>query len=284
MQSATTLERLVLDVDGFRFDALACGPTDGDLVLFLHGFPEFADAWSEIMVPVGEAGFRAVAVDQRGYSPGARPQNVEDYAIDRLVSDALGFGDAMGQRQFHLVGHDWGGIVAWKLAAEHQDRLWSLTVLATPHTDALLDARRDDPDQAQKSRYISLCRLPFHVAELALMARDAAGLRAAYKGKLSAEQVESYVQRFRELGTLTAALNWYRALDLEERIGKVSVPTLFIWGTADQALGRVAAEETQALVDGPYRFYPLTNLSHWLLEEAPQLVRDPLLEHLNRWR
>ncbi len=91
-------------------------------------------------------------------------------------------------------------------------------------------------------------------------------------------------QRFREPDAITAALNWYRALDLEARIGKISVPTLFIWGTADQALGRVAAEGTQAYADGPYRFYPLTNLSHWLLEEAPQLVWDPLLEHLNRWR
>jgi pimeloyl-ACP methyl ester carboxylesterase len=280
----TGLERLEIEVGGFRFDAVACGPADGSLVLFLHGFPEFAEAWADIMGPVGEAGYRAVAVDQRGYSPGARPPEVADYATDRLVADALGFAAALGAGSFHLVGHDWGGIVAWKLAAEHRMRLKSLCVLSTPHTDALLDARRDDPDQRRRSSYITMFRLPFHIAERILMAGDARNLRAAFRGKLPAEQIEDYVRRFREPGTLTAALNWYRALDLKARIGSIAAPTLFIWGTGDQALGRKAAEATRAHVAGPYTFHPLPDASHWLLEEAPRRIHAPLLEHLSRWR
>jgi pimeloyl-ACP methyl ester carboxylesterase len=277
-------ERLVLDVNGLRFDALACGPADGDLVLLLHGFPEFADSWADVMPAVGAAGFRAVAVDQRGYSPGARPPAVEDYATDRLTADALGFADALGAQRFHLVGHDWGGILAWKLAVEHRVRLRSVAVLATPHVDALFKAIRSNTDQRRMSRYIGLFRLPFHIAERLLLAQGARRLRAAYRRKLPAEQMDRYVERFREPGVLTAALNWYRAMNMRKRLGKVHLPTLFIWGTRDQALGRAAAEATAEQVEGPYVFHPLEGASHWLLEEVPAKVVGPLLEHLNRWR
>jgi pimeloyl-ACP methyl ester carboxylesterase len=278
------LERSVLDVNGLRFDALACGPASGGLVLLLHGFPEFADSWADILVAVGAAGFRAVAVDQRGYSQGARPLAVEDYATDRLVADALGFADALGAQRFHLVGHDWGGVLAWKLAVEHGVRLRSLTVLATPHIDALYKAIRSDPDQRSKSRYIGMFRLPFRIAERLLLAQNARRLRAAYRRKLPPEQLERYVARFREPGVLTAALNWYRAMNVRKRLGKVRVPTLFIWGTKDQALGRAAAETTADHMDAPYVFLPLEGASHWLLEEVPERVIGPLIEHLRRWQ
>jgi pimeloyl-ACP methyl ester carboxylesterase len=278
------LERSVLEVNGLRFDALACGPRDADLVLFLHGFPEFADSWAGILPAVGAAGFRAVAVEQRGYSPGARPLAVEDYATDRLAADVLGFADALGAQRFHLVGHDWGGILAWKLAVEHRVRLRSVAVLATPHVDALFMAIRNDPAQRRMSRYIGLFRLPFHIAERVLLAQDARRLRAAYRRRLPEVQLERYVQRFREPGVLTAALNWYRAMNMRKRLGKVQLPTLFIWGTRDQALGRVAAETTAEQVAGPYVFHPLEGASHWLLEEVPEKVVGLLLEHLTRWR
>jgi pimeloyl-ACP methyl ester carboxylesterase len=282
--AAGPFEKLLLEVNGMRFDALACGPAESQLVLFLHGFPEFADSWAEIMPAVAAAGFRAVAVDQRGYSPGARPSAVEDYATDRLVADALGFADALGAQQFHLVGHDWGGIIAWKLAVEHRVRLRSLAVLATPHIDALFHALRTDPEQRRKSRYIGLFRLPWHIAERVLLAQNARRLRAAYRNKLRAEQLQNYIARFSEPGVLTAALNWYRALNIKRRLGKVAVPTLFVWGARDQALGRNAAQATAAHVEGPYVFRPLEHASHWLPEEVPELVAGALLEHLSLWR
>ncbi len=281
---AGLLERLVLEANGLRFDALGCGPATGDLVLFLHGFPEFADSWADILVAVGAAGFRAVAVDQRGYSPGARPLAIEDYATDRLVADALAFADTLGAQRFHLVGHDWGGALAWKLAVEHRVRLRSLTVLATPHIDALYRAIRNDPEQRSKSRYIAVFRLPFRIAERLLLAQGARRLRAAYRRKLPEAQMERYVTRFREPGVLTAALNWYRAMNVRKRLGKVMVPTLFIWGTKDQALGRAAAQATAEHVDAPYVFVPLEGASHWLPEEVPERVIGPLLEHLGRWQ
>ena len=273
-------QNVALDVNGMRFDALAQGPADGPLVLFLHGFPEFADAWIPILQPIADAGYRAVAVNQRGYSPGARPHDVAAYATDLLVSDTLGFADALGASRFHLVAHDWGGLLAWQVAADHPDRIASLTVLSTPHPTAFLKAVKSNLDQMRRSAYIALFRAPSHVAEQQLLADEAAKLRAAYQGKLPAAQVEENVQRLSEPYALTAALNWYRVLDLNLRTGTVNVPTAYVWGTEDIALGETAAKNTVDYVTGPYRFEPLEGKSHWLLEEAPDEIASLILQQL----
>ncbi len=270
---------IVLNVNGLRFDALQEGPDHGQLVLFLHGFPEFADAWIDIMHPLAAAGFRAVAVDQRGYSPGARPPKVEDYAVDYLLSDILGFADTLGSGQFHLAAHDWGGLLAWSLAAAYPDRIQSLTVLSTPHPDAFLAAVEKDEDQKQRSRYISLFRMPGGAAESLFQADNYRCLRGVYQGKVPEQLVNENVRRLSQPGALTAALNWYRALNLDTRIGHVSVPTLYVWGSQDMALGEVAAVGTAIYVDGPYRFERLDGRSHWLIEE-PDLISPLLLDHL----
>jgi pimeloyl-ACP methyl ester carboxylesterase len=269
-------------VDAYAFDSLSKGPEDGELVLFLHGFPQFADAWLEIMQPISEAGFHAVAVDQRGYSTGARPPAISDYAIDRLTSDVLAFADAFGARQFHLVAHDWGGILAWQVAALRPDRLLTLTVLSTAHIDAFLQAVETDDEQKEKSKYIPFFRMPGGVVESYLLADNARQLRSVYQGKLSPAAVESNVRRLSEPGALTAALNWYRALDFAHRIGPIAVPTLYVWGDIDLAVSEAAATETARYVTGPYRFERLKDTSHWLQQEATDRVVALLLEHLGR--
>jgi pimeloyl-ACP methyl ester carboxylesterase len=274
------IRTISLNANGYVFDALAAGPDDAPLVLFLHGFPEFANAWTPILIKTAAAGYRCVAVDQRGYSKGARPQNVADYDIKELMSDVLAFADALGAKQFHLVGHDWGGVVAWRVAAAHPDRLRSLTVLSTPHSNALLAAIVSDPDQRERSRYIEFFRLPGGVAEAGLLDQGGLRLRAVYMGKLDANALDENVRRFSEAGTLTAALNWYRALDAGARIGNIQTPTLFVWGSADQALGAVAAKGTAEFVSGPYQFVCLEGRTHWLLEEAPEEIATHLIKHL----
>jgi pimeloyl-ACP methyl ester carboxylesterase len=158
-------ESTAIRLRGFQFNALAAGPVDSELVLFLHGFPEFADAWCDVMRPVADAGFYTVAVDQRGYSAGARPTEVSDYGIEHLTSDIQGFVDALDRQHFHLVGHDWGAFLAWVFAAKHPDRVKSLSALSTPHPDAFLNAIETDEDQKQRSRYISFFRMPGGAAE-----------------------------------------------------------------------------------------------------------------------
>jgi len=280
MADEESLGRNTLTVNGYSFDSLSAGSKAGELVLFLHGFPQFADAWLEIMQPVSKAGFHAVAVDQRGYSPGARPPATADYSVDLLTSDVLAFADAFGARQFHLVAHDWGGILAWKIAAQHRNRLLTLTVLSTAHVDAFLQAMETDGEQKEKSKYIPYFRLPGGVVESYLLADNAQRLRGVYQGKLSAAAVESNVRRLSEEGALTAALNWYRALDFAHRIGPIAVPTLYMWGDNDLAVGETAAMETAKYVTGPYRFERLKDTSHWLQQEASDRIVALLLANL----
>ena len=162
------IQQAIVDFNGLRFNALSAGPSKGDAVVLLHGFPQFADVWSRLMHALASAGLRALAFDQRGYSPLARPSAVEDYDLVHLTSDVLAFADQSGASKFHLVGHDWGGFLAWKLAAEHPERIGSLSVLSTPHVDAFLEAVRSDTEQQEKSRYIQFFQMPGGIAESAL--------------------------------------------------------------------------------------------------------------------
>lgn len=269
-----------LNVNGYIFNTLTLGPEDGALVLFLHGFPEFGDAWLPILQPVAAAGYRVVAFDQRGYSPGARPFEVAGYKLEHLTADVLAIASALGHERFHLVSHDWGAVIAWQIAAEHPNRLLTLTTLSVPHTQAFLHAVKTDLDQMNRSKYILFFKLPGHLAERFFLANDAAQLRRVYQGKLSIEAVEANVRRLSEPGALTAALNWYRALSLKHETPPVTVRTLYIWSDHDIALGEAGALATANYVTGFYRFERLHGLSHWLIEEATERVTALLLEHL----
>lgn len=281
------IEKTVVAVGAHKHDALVVGPADGEPALLLHGWPEFADCWTEELLALGEAGYRAIAVDQRGYAPGARPEGIENYSIEALVSDALGFADSQGYGRFHLVSHDWGGMVAWAFAGAHPDRLKSLTVLATPHPSALQAAAKNDEDQSERLNYVRFFRQPGGVAEASLLADGAARLHAAYGGRIPEHMVAANVRRLTEPGALTATLNWYRgATDDEFTVpaGRITVPTMYLWGADDAKLGRSAAETTGEYVDAEYRFEVLEGVSHWVPEEAPGKVIPLLLEHLGKHR
>lgn len=275
------MERLELAVGDRVFDARADGPADGELVLLLHGFPQTSLAWRHQLAALGAAGYRAVAPDQRGYSPRARPVEVEEYGGDRLVGDVLGFADALGVGRFHLVGHDWGGAIAWQVGGRHPERLRTLTSVSTPHPRAFRSAIEDeDSDQADRSSYVLFFRSP--EAEPFFLDDDAATLRTLYSASgLDEGAAAEYLRVLTEPGALTAALNWYRAADLGmvEGLGPILTPTLYVWSTNDPALGRDAAEATGEHVDGPYRFEVLDGVTHWIGEEAPDTLNRLLLEH-----
>lgn len=276
------LDELSIAVGPYRYDALAAGPQSGEFVLLLHGWPEFATWWTEALRALADVGYRAIAVDQRGYSPGARPLQIADYAVENLVTDVLGFADSQGAERFHLVAHDWGGMVAWALATTHPKRLKSLTVLSTPHPAALQTAASADPGQYHRLDYVRFFRRPGGVAERALLADNAARLRSAYGGRIPEQLVEDSVRRLSEPGALTATLNWYRAVDDAFTIpaGRINVPTLYVWGSADAALGRDAAQRTADYIDAPYRFEALEGASHWLPKEDPDRILPFILNHL----
>jgi pimeloyl-ACP methyl ester carboxylesterase len=271
-----TVERIEVDAGGPVFDALVAGPDAGEVVLLLHGFPQSAAMWRSQLEALAGAGYRAVAVEQRGYSPGARPADVDQYRIAHLVGDALAIG---GPRPFHVVGHDWGAVVGWHLAAKHPERIRSLTALSVPHPLAFANALvSPGSDQRQQSGYVAFFRLK-DVAEETLLNGGLAAMLAASAYPLD---IDERVRAMSEPGALTAALNWYRAIDLDlvRGVGHVVVPTLHVWSTGDVALAREGAEATARYVDGPYRFEVLTGVSHWIPEEAPDVLNRLLLEHL----
>jgi pimeloyl-ACP methyl ester carboxylesterase len=275
------METLQLEVGDLTFDAVADGPADGRLVLLLHGFPQTSWSWRHVMAPLAAAGYRVVAPDQRGYSPGARPDGASAYGMGSLVADAVGILDALGADRADVVGHDWGAAVAWQLAGRHQARVRTLTAVSVPHPQAFIEALRTDDDQRQRSAYMKFFQVE-GAAEEALLGNDAAGLRGIFAGSGPDVDVERYVALMQQPGVLTRALGWYRAQELAdvEGIGPTEAPTLYVWSDADLALGPVAAHATAAHVRGPYRFEVLHDVSHWVPEQAHDQLTTWLLEHL----
>jgi len=273
------VERNEIRVGDWVFDAFVDGSTDGELVLLLHGFPESAAEWHSVLPQLAAAGYYAVAPNQRGYSPGARPVGVESYHIDHLVDDVLSIADVLDTREFHLVGHDWGALVAWAVAGANPDRVRTLTIVSVPHPRPFAAARASDPDQQQRSEYIATFRVP-DAPEHLFLDNDAAVLRLAVSAA-GPELAAEHVRVLTDPGAMTAALNYYRAWGTDlDSVGPISVPTLFVWSTDDVALGRVAAEATAEWVSGPYRFEVLDGISHWIPEVAPDTVSRLVLEHL----
>jgi pimeloyl-ACP methyl ester carboxylesterase len=277
------VERTRIAVDGMTFDALVAGPAGGEVVLLLHGFPQTSACWRHQLGALAEAGYRAVAPDQRGYSPDARPTEVEAYRAEHLTGDVLAIAGALGADRFHLVGHDWGGAVAWQVAGRHPERVRTLTVLSTPHPGAFSHALRGDlgGDQAERSGYMDLFRA--EGSEHGFLAEDAQGLRFIYAASgLSDEEAAPYLEALGTPEALGAALSWYRAADstLVKGLGPITAPTMYVWSTEDSALGRDAAEATADCVEGPYRFEVLDGVSHWIAEHAPERTTELLLEHL----
>lgn len=272
-------EHLSIPTAAGAFDAIAAGPADGRPVLLLHGFPEAAICWEHQVSTLGARGFRAVAPDQRGYSPDVRPTTPSEYGMTELVGDVLSIADALGWRRFDLVGHDWGAAVGWWTAAEHPARLRTFTAVSTPHPQALAQALRTDEDQRLRSAYLTEFRQSN--TERRMLANNAEALRRIFEWRVPPSHVEEYVRRLSEPGALSAALNWYRAGRPGGDVGKVEVPTLYVWSTEDVAFGSTAALDTENWVTGAYSFQMLEDVTHWIPEEVPEVLTALLVEHLS---
>lgn len=269
---------LELVVGPYSFPARSAGPSDGELVLLLHGFPQSSWEWREQIDALAAAGYRAVAPEQRGYSPGARPERIADYAIDLLVADVIGMADALGVSTFHLVGHDWGAIVAWHVAATHPGRLETLTIVSVPHPTAWAAAFADPAsDQPQRSAYLPEMK---RIGSEENMGEEF--LRFAFEASgLAGYDTEPHIAVLGNREAMRAALNWYRAYDFTTMgLPDITVPTLFVWSPDDVAIAREGAELTGRHVEAPYRFEVIDDVGHWIPELAAAEFSTMLLEHL----
>src|ERR1700712_5501510 len=278
------LEQIIISPT-LTFDALTAGEAGAPLVLLLHGFAESMHCWRAQVAALAGAGYRAVAPSQRGYSPGARPavSDTSNYHIERLMEDAMAIVAASGYRdhRFHLVGHDWGGSIAWALADRFPQRLASVTVLSRPHPNAFNRAlQMPDGDQAHRSRHHKAFLEPG--AADVVLADNTKWLRdrlAAGGGPAAAS--EQHLSVIGNKAAMEAALTWYRARGaIRTPLGPIRVPTLYIWGDADDTVGRVAAEGTVDFIAAPYRFEVLPGVGHFAADQAAERVSELMLEHL----
>jgi pimeloyl-ACP methyl ester carboxylesterase len=282
----TAIRSLQVPASGYVFDVDVAGELGRPLVLLLHGFPQTSYTYRDALPALADAGYLAVAPNQRGYSPGARPADVADYGVQHLTADAIAIATAFGASRFHLVGHDWGGQLAWLIAAAEPGRLHSLSVLSRPHPAAFVAALKSDAAQSERSKHHRAYNDP-NTAAL-LLENDARRLRRGFeKQGVAARDIDAYLSRLKDPAALEAALQWYRAAQsggkgMGVAIPAVHVPTLYVWGDADAAVGRAAAEATAAHVTGPYRFEPIPGAGHFLTDDAGAQVTRLLLEHIRK--
>lgn len=273
-------QRDSVTIDVGSIDLRVDGPTDGDPVILLHGFPQTSLSWSGVAPILAASGLRVIAPDQRGYSPGARPVGVENYTGELLADDVALIADALGIDTFHLVGHDWGASIAWVTAVRHADRIDSLTAVSVPHLAAFGQSLQTSADQQQKSSYIQLFRVPGKTEDV-LLADDAERLIGMYQGKVPADDVAAYVELLAQPGALSAALNYYRAMKAElSELPVVTTPTTYVWSSGDMALGREGAERCGDFVDADYEFVELPDVTHWIPDEAPEALAEAILRRI----
>lgn len=261
------------------FDVADGGPTDADeTVLLLHGFPQTARSWDPVAERLHRAGLRTLAPDQRGYSPGARPVGRAAYRLEHLVDDAAALITSSGTGSVHVVGHDWGAVVAWALAAHRPELVRTVTGVSVPHPAAVLRAMLRGP-QLLRSWYMGAFQLPWlPEAVLGDEARLTAVLRRSGAGAEAARRDSAALS-----GAITGPLHWYRALPLASpgyTRRPVQRPSLMIWSDGDGFVTRAAVEANRRFVLAPYRLEVLAGVSHWIPEQAPERISELVRAHV----
>jgi epoxide hydrolase 4 len=273
-------------VNGVRLHAVTAGAEDDPLVVLLHGFPEFWYSWREQIEPLAAAGYRVVVPDQRGYNLSEKPRGVRAYQLRDLSRDVVDLIASEEQKSSHVVGHDWGGAVAWDLARRYPDVVDRLAIVNAPHPIAFRQQLASNPEQLRRSWYMLAFQLPWLPERLCrydeFRALERALRKTAPDGTFSDQDLAHYRRAWDRDGALTGMLNWYRAAarhppDLPH--DRVDQPALVVWGEADMALvPELGLASTQFCDRG--RLERLPEISHWVPHEVPDRTTDLLLDHL----
>lgn len=273
--------------DGVTLHAVQGGPEGGAPVLLLHGFPEPWSCWRHQLAPLAGAGFRVTAPDQRGYNRSDKPPRVADYRLELLAADVVGLIDAAGRPKVALVGHDWGGIVAWWVAITHPERVERLAILNAPHPVAFRRHLRTHPGQLLRSWYVFFFQLPL-LPEANFRRRDFAPLARALRatsrpGTFRDEDLDDYRRAWSEPGALRSMVHWYRAAlrhpPRRPADPRVHVPTLLIWGMRDRFLSPGLLDASLAYCDDA-RAERIDAATHWVQHEQPERVNRLLIDFL----
>ncbi|MGB8699440.1 MAG: alpha/beta hydrolase [Thermosynechococcaceae cyanobacterium] len=262
----------------------------GDLVLLLHGFPEFWYAW-RFQIPVLSRHFKVVVPDLRGYNDSDKPTS--GYDLDTLTQDILGLIKNLGFSKAHIVGHGWGGMIGWNLAQKFPESLLSLSLLSAPHPQALLKTLTSNLEQLRQHWYLLALPLP-NVPEWLLQQNLASFLQNWFQGQairkaaFSTDTLRIYQAALSKTGALSSALNYYRTwlspqtwlARLQEPLRPIQVPTLVLWGQEDAVLSPTLTEGFERLISLPFRLKLIPECGHWIQQEVPQVVNLELLSFL----
>ena len=280
----SAIRHRTLQAGEVRLHCAEAGPEDGPLALLLHGFPEHWITWRLQIPALADAGFHVVAPDLRGYGESDRPRGVREYSIEKLVADIASLLDALGAKTAHLIGHDWGGMLAWHFAMWHPERVERLAVLNIPHPERMKEGLRS-PRQLRRSWYMLFFQLP-RLPERSLLADDCRKLRNVFRyqpaQRYPEDQIDQIVTALRRPGAMTAALDYYRAAlryPPRRRSALIQKPVLVIWGERDSALGSELAQPDARWV-ASVRVERLPDATHWVQADAPEDVNRLLLGFL----
>jgi pimeloyl-ACP methyl ester carboxylesterase len=262
---------------------------EGPLMLMLHGFPEFWYSWRH-QIPEFAKDYKVVALDLRGYNDSDKPKAQSAYTMSEFIQDVEGVIKGLGYDKCILVGHDWGGAIAWNFAYARPEMVERLIVLNIPHPAKVAEGFRT-PQQLLKSSYMFLFQLPV-LPEMLIQAGDYLAIENAFKGMaanksaFTPEDIDAYKDAAAKRGVLTAALNYYRNSIQQFTLfnknwGVLNVPTLMIWGEKDAALGRELSYGTATYVN-PFQIRYIPDASHWIQQEKPELVNQYMREFLNK--
>ncbi len=281
-------ESVYLLGDGVQLHAVVAGPEDGPLAVLLHGFPECWYSWRHQIPVLAEAGYRVVVPDQRGYNLSDKPKGLHHYQIDRLIADLLALIRALGRQQAVVVGHDWGGVVAWRLAMDYPEAVDKLVVMNGPHPVALAKALKRDKAQRLRSWYMFFFQVPrLPEALLALSPRGTARLFfrsvAVRRRAFSDADLEVMAAALAQPRALGCMIDWYRAgfrFKPGKRASPIEGPALLIWAEDDVALGKPLTYGLERWVPHLQIHY-IAHCGHWVQNEAAQEVNRRLMEFLS---
>jgi pimeloyl-ACP methyl ester carboxylesterase len=282
------MEHRTLATNGIKLHAVTAGDPDAPLVILLHGFPEFSYAWRKYLPILADAGYLAVAPDQRGFNLSDKPGPTSAYDLEELTADVLGIIDSFGRAQAAIVGHDWGAIVAWWLAMRHPERVSRLAAINVPHPLVMRDFTLKHPSQMAKSWYVWFFQIPL-LPELSFMRHDGQHvldrmMREARPGTFSADDLDAHRGAWRQPGAVHSMVNWYRAavrklLPPTDQDPTIKPPTLIIWGKRDHLLDvRMAEESARVCVSARVEYFE--NAGHFVQHEEFEAVSQLLLEAL----
>lgn len=277
-----------LESNGINLHIAVAGPEDGPLVVLLHGFPEFWFGWKNQIQPLAEKGYRVVAPDQRGYNLSDKPEGIDNYTVDHLRDDVIGIIEHFKKESAIVIGHDWGGAVAWHLAATHPEYVDKLIVLNIPHPKAMPRVLKKNPLQWMKSSYIAFFQLP-NLPEKALGMGEFKTMQQSIeqtskKNTFSPHEMEQYKAAWSQSDALTAMLNWYRAIrrgsfrQIPET--KIKVPVRIIWGLGDQFLSPMLAKESMSFCEEVNLAF-VGEATHWIQHEQPDIVNRLIDQFIN---